>query len=264
MLSALAQKELKELMRQSTVALQPKAKPVMAARNVAPKREVRYSRHAKEALREYKMQLNGWVPSQDGEEATAAEFIALGRCFQLTEGAETPANAAESVERFHGCDPDGILVEFDPTVLQPPSELMAEDVRFEEESENMEGSLEAAADSTKGFGSQIGTLQERVKALETEASIAGQLSQRIKELELQLEQASHAQVAARQEAAQWEREAEMEQAARRQTEAETATVRREIQHMQGVLAEWEQWGANAQSVVQSLFTEVEGLRPLKA
>jgi hypothetical protein len=56
----------------------------------------------------------------------------------------------------------------------------------------------------------------------------------------------------------------MEQAARRQTEAETATVRREIQHMQGVLAEWEQWGANAQSVVQSLFTEVEGLRPLKA
>jgi hypothetical protein len=107
MLSALAQKELKELMRQSTVALQPKAKPVMAARNVAPKREVRYSRHAKEALREYKMQLNGWVPSQDGEEATAAEFIALGRCFQLTEGAETPANAAESVERFHGCDPMG-------------------------------------------------------------------------------------------------------------------------------------------------------------
>ncbi|HLF04281.1 MAG TPA: hypothetical protein VI855_03605 [Dehalococcoidia bacterium] len=258
MLSAQGQHELKELLRLSTVALQPKGAPVMAGGKAAPKREVRYTRQAKEALRKYQIQLNGWDPSQDGEEATAAEFIALGRRFRLTEGAETPANAAESGDRFHGCDPEGILVEFDPTAIQLPAELEDENIW------SQEGDRDAAADGAAEFESQLRALQEQVKALETEAAVAAQLRQRIKELEAQAEQSSHTEASAPQETGPRQGDAEREQGALGQADEETARMQREIQHMQRALAQWEQWGANAQSVVQSLFTEVEELRPLKA
>lgn len=107
------------------------------------------------------------------------------------------------------------------------------------------------------------SLEDRVKTLETEAAAAGQLRQRVRELEGQLQHASHAQAAMRQGTLQLQGSVHAERASHQITKAQANAVSQENKGLHGKLDEWRQWGANAQSVIQSLTAEIEQLRPLK-
>jgi len=106
-------------------------------------------------------------------------------------------------------------------------------------------------------------LQERVKALESEAAVADQLRQRVQELEGQLRQATTAQVSMSQDINGWRTKAVVEGGARQNAEARTLAVGHDNQQLHGKLDEWQQWGAHAQASLQALKSEVEQLRPLK-
>ena len=158
-----------------------------------------------------------------------------------------------------------------PEGVQPPavtadnqlrSGLEAENIQLRQQVEDLEGELECVVDTDAELEAKVLSLREQVKALQAEAAVAGQLRQRVKELEGQLEQANHTQAAMRQGAMQWQQRVEAERTTRQRSDAQIATLSQDNQRLQGELAQWQQWGANAQAVIQSLTAEVEGLRPL--
>ncbi len=133
----------------------------------------------------------------------------------------------------------------------------AEVLRAElEESKCQEGRLAQAAQ-------QVPALQARVASLEAEAREAGRLRQRVADLEGQLRQATTSQALMSQNIDGWRAKALVEGGARQNAEARTLAVGQENKQLHSELEQWRQWGANAQSAVQSLTAEVEELRPLK-
>ncbi|GEM_PF-1933099 len=148
-------------------------------------------------------------------------------------------------------------------------ELLEEIARLREEAEGAEelrADLQEAHERLRhveGEAQRVPALQAKMALLETEARGIPELRERVKDLEGQLQRATNGQAEMRQSAIQWQHKVQAEQANRQKAESQTISARQDNQRLHGELEQWRQWGANAQSAIQTLTAEVEDLRPLK-